>query len=173
MDENLISDICLYIDTNINDFISIDDIATEFHFNKSYLMRKFKECMGLTINQYINSRKIQNSMYEIAYTDDSMLKVALNNGFNFLEYFSEQFTKTVGLSPSRFRKFSLVHGNLSFEEKSDVDVNKLEQVRADLAELRELRNLVTGLRPSVNENISDKSKDSVKVLVRKPYKRAA
>ena len=77
MNEELVKDICLYIDDNINENLTIDEIALEFHFNKFHLMRKFKENTGLTINQYINNRKIQNSMNELTSTDDSMLKVAL------------------------------------------------------------------------------------------------
>lgn len=174
MNENLISDICLYIDDNVNDSISIDDIASVFHFNKFHLMRKFKECTGLTINQYINSRKIQNSMHEIAYTDDSMLKVALNNGFNSLEYFSEQFTRIVGLSPSKFRKFSLVHGSLPFEQGGK-DMDKLEQIQTDLAELKELKKIISSLQSSAFENNNDKKdvKVPVKVLTRQSDKKAA
>lgn len=173
MNENLVKDICLYIDDNLNDNLTIDEIASEFHFNKFHLMRKFKENTGLTINQYINNRKIQNSMHELTCTDDSMLKVALNNGFNSLEYFSEQFTKIVGLSPSKFRNFSLVHGSPSFENGGE-EMDKLQQIQADLAELRELKAMINGMQNgNVNETENTKDKEPVKVLVKKIDKKAA
>ncbi len=171
MTEKLVKDICLYIDDNINDSLTIDDIALEFHFNKFHLMRKFKENTGLTINQYINNRKIQNSMHALTYTDDSMLKVALNNGFNSLEYFSEQFTKIVGLSPSKFRNFSLVHEFPSFEQGGE-DMDKLQQIQADLAELKELKEMINGMQnQTTNENT--KSNEPAKVLVKKINKKVA
>lgn len=175
MTEELVKDICLYIDNNINDSLTIDDIALEFHFNKFHLMRKFKENTGLTISQYINNRKIQNSMYALTNTDDSMLKVALNNGFNSLEYFSEQFTKIVGLSPSKFRNFSLVHAFPSFEQGGE-DMDKLQQIQADLAELKELKEMINGMQnQTISENTkeSTKIKEPAKVLVKKLDKKAA
>ncbi len=171
MNEELVKDICLYIDDNINENLTIDEIALEFHFNKFHLMRKFKENTGLTINQYINNRKIQNSMNELTSTDDSMLKVALNNGFNSLEYFSEQFTKIVGLSPSKFRNFSLVHAFPSFDQGGE-DMDKLEQIQADLAELKELKEMINGMQnQTITEN--NKVKEPAKVLVKKISQKAA
>jgi len=134
-------------------------------------MRKFKENTGLTINQYINNRKIQNSMHALTYTDDSMLKIALNNGFNSLEYFSEQFTKIVGLSPSKFRNFSLVHAFPSFDQGGE-DMDKLQQIQADLAELRELKEMIN-MTQKTNEPENTKSNGPAKVLVRKIDKKAA
>ncbi len=176
MDETLIKEICLYIDNHINEPISTSDIALEFHFDKFYLMRKFKEITGLTINQYINKQRIHNSMYDLIYTDSSILKVALNNGFNSLEYFSEQFNKIVGLSPAKFRNFSFSYGYFPFE--GDDDMDKLEQIQSDLAELQKLQELISVLRNNNIDNKPNKKSEDVvrtsaKILVRKPDKKAA
>ncbi len=104
MDFNIVREICNYLIANINDDISADDIATEFHYNKFYLMRKFKEHTGFTLNEFINECRIYNSTNPLIFTDDTILKIALNNGFNSLEYYSEKFKEVIGTSPLRFRK---------------------------------------------------------------------
>lgn len=100
----LVSYIIDYLNSNINRFVSIDELALYFGYEKSYIMKLFKRKLGLTIKEYQNNRRIYNSIKNIYY-GDSFLKAALNNGFNSLEYYSEMFTKVVGVSPSVYKKF--------------------------------------------------------------------
>ena len=60
--ESIVLSICNYIDSNITKSIKIDDIANHFHFDRYYLMKIFKKEIGITIIEYINSRRIQNSL---------------------------------------------------------------------------------------------------------------
>ena len=84
--ESIVLSICNYIDSNITKSIKIDDIANYFHFDRYYLMKLFKKEMGITIIEYINSRKIQNSLPPLVNTDEKILKIALTSGVNSLEY---------------------------------------------------------------------------------------
>ena len=58
----------------------------------------------LSINDYINLKRIYNSCLDIKNTNNSFLYIALNNGFNSLEYFSETFKKVIGVTPSDYKK---------------------------------------------------------------------
>ena len=100
----LVCNILEYINQNINSYISIDDLVKETYFNRYYIMKKFKRELGISINDYINIKRIYNSTNEIRNTDNSFLNVALNNGFNSLEYFSETFKKILGVSPRDYKK---------------------------------------------------------------------
>ncbi len=100
----LVSYIIDYLNNNINRFVSIDELALYFGYEKSYIMKVFKKHIGITIKDYQNNRRILNSIKGI-YREDLLLKVALDNGFNSLEYYSEMFTKVVGVSPSTYKKF--------------------------------------------------------------------
>lgn len=100
----LVCNIIEYINQNINTYISIDDLAKITYFNRYYIMKKFKMELGISINDYINIRRIYNSTNEIRNTDNSFLNIALNNGFNSLEYFSETFKKVLGVSPRDYKK---------------------------------------------------------------------
>ncbi len=102
--KELVGYIIDYLNNNLNRFVSIDELALYFGYEKSYIMKVFKRHLGITIKDYQNDRRILNSIKGI-YHGEHLLKVALDNGFNSLEYFSEMFTKVVGVSPSIYRKF--------------------------------------------------------------------
>lgn len=103
---NLVCDIINYINQNIKNKIVIKDIADNFYFNRFYIMKLFKKELGISINEYINKKRIYDSLTQIKNTNDSFLTVALDNGFNSLEYFSESFKNVIGTSPRTYKKFT-------------------------------------------------------------------
>ena len=103
---NLVCDIINYINQNIKNKIVIKDIADNFYFNRFYIMKLFKKELGISINEYINKKRIYDSLTQIKNTNDSFLTVALDNGFNSLEYFSESFKNVIGTPPRTYKKFT-------------------------------------------------------------------
>ncbi len=115
---DLFIEIIDYINKHIYEDITIDELSLYFGYEKSYLMKAFKKKIGLPIKGYINNRKIMNVLNNLK-EKDSLLKVALNNGFNSLEYFSETFKKIIGVSPIIYKKY------LSYKYISDKDQEKI------------------------------------------------
>ena len=112
----LVVKILNYIDDNLYKRITMDEISSIFYFNKDYLMRIFKKELDITIMDYINKRRIYNSLELLKNTDDLVIKVALNSGYSSLEYYSETFTKVLGVSPLTYRKFTRVNSQISEDE---------------------------------------------------------
>lgn len=119
-----------YIDDNLYKRITMDEISSIFYFNKDYLMRIFKKELDITIMDYINKRRIYNSLELLKNTDDLVIKIALNSGYSSLEYYSETFTKILGVSPLTYRKFTKVNSQISDEE--------LEIIRTRLPDISSL-----------------------------------
>lgn len=101
----IVCKILMYIDKNINDRITIKDLSDKFFYNRYYIMKLFKKEMDMTIVDYINSVKIYNSLKLLKQSNNKMLNVALNSGFNSLEYYSEIFKKIVGESPKQVSSY--------------------------------------------------------------------
>ena len=80
-------------------------------------MKKFKKELGITITEYINIMKILNSL--TYYTNNTILKIAILSGYNSIEYYSEVFSKLIGVSPRTYKKFIKPLNNLS-EEKINI-----------------------------------------------------
>lgn len=136
--EGIVLNIIDYLDSNLDEEITIDNIAGKFHFNRFYLMKMFKKVTGITILEYVNQKKIKSSLNDIVNTDDKILKIALNHGFNSQEYYSETFTKVLGISPTEFRKSAPINPqNLSI---GDDDMTRLEQIQSEIKFLNDLRN---------------------------------
>lgn len=103
---DLVCNIINYINQNIKYKINIQNIADNFYFNRFYIMKLFKKELGISINEYINKKRIYDSLMQIKNTNDSFLTIALDNGFNSLEYFSESFKNVIGTSPRTYKKFT-------------------------------------------------------------------
>ena len=100
----LIFKILVYIDNNIFTKITLDGLAHTFHYNKYYIVKFFKKEIGYTLIDYINKLKIYYSLKLLNNSDYSILKIAIDNGFYSLEYYSETFKKEIGVSPKKYQK---------------------------------------------------------------------
>ena len=59
---SLVCDILEYLNKNINEEITIDELANRFYFDKTYIMKRFKKEIGKSIHDYINTIRIMNSL---------------------------------------------------------------------------------------------------------------
>ena len=128
--KKLIVDIINYIDINIYTKLKIDNISNEFFFNKDYIMRLFKKELGITINQYINFKRIYLSLPLLEKSNQSILYIALNNGFYSLEYYSEVFKNVIGVSPSKYRNYYKYRNNVNLDTfyKINSNIIKLDNI---------------------------------------------
>lgn len=108
----IICDILEYIEININTKITIDIISKRFNFNRYYLMKLFKKELNISIIDYINNLRVYNSLNNIK-NNQSLLNVAISNGFYSLEYFSEMFKNIIGINPSTYKKIINYDRNIS------------------------------------------------------------
>ena len=126
----LICKILEYIYANINKDITIDDLSMLFFFDKTYIMKRFKKEIGLTIHKYINIIRIYNSLPYFKY-DNQIISIAFKNGFNSLEYFSETFKQVIGVSPMTYKKFINHNIDISIEDEETIlnNVVKIDSIR--------------------------------------------
>ncbi len=115
---SLVCDILDYINKNINCEITIDELANCFYFDRTYIMKKFKKEIGISIHDYINKIRILNSLDYYKY-DNHILSTALKNGFNSIEYYSEIFKKIIGVNPMKYKKF--INRSLDIKE-NEIDI---------------------------------------------------
>lgn len=93
-----------YIDLNIDRQLTVKDIAGHVHVNASHLSRKFKSETGMTIVDYINRRRVEESKLYLETGSASITEVALMVGYSDLNYFGRVFRKVTGMSPSEYVK---------------------------------------------------------------------
>ena len=95
-----------YIQQNYkNPDICVDKVAEKFHISVSYYSKLFNEFVGMTFPEYINDLRL--SFAKELLTANSIIsikRVAEISGFSNLSYFSAQFKKKYGFTPSGYRK---------------------------------------------------------------------
>ena len=125
----LVCNIIEYLNSNINKEITINELSWLFYFDKTYIMKRFKKELGISINEYINTIRIYNSLSYFK-DDNYVLNIALNNGFNSLEYFSETFKKIMGVSPTIYKNY-LGHLDISNDdlEKIISNVSRISSIK--------------------------------------------
>lgn len=99
-----LSQMCSYIQTNYAQPIGLDEIAKSASVSISEANRCFKDNMSMTPYEYLTNYRIMKAKYLLATTNESILNIALQCGFNQSSYFSEIFRKKTGMLPSKYRK---------------------------------------------------------------------
>ena len=92
-------------------------------------MKRFKRELNITIREYINIKKILNSLEHYNY-DNKILNIAFKSGYNSLEYYSEIFTTLVGVSPRVYKKYILPN-NLTDNEINIIRLNITNLITID------------------------------------------
>lgn len=112
---------CLnYIENNIYERISLDDISTYTGISKYYLHRMFKSLTGETLIDYVQSRKLTSSINELISTKMRIIDIAMEYGFDHEQSYIRAFRKKFGYTPQKVRC-----DQISMEIKEKINVNDI------------------------------------------------
>lgn len=101
-----ISNAIHYIQTNLQQEISVTDLAARASQNADYFSRIFTDHMGERPLAYIQSKRIERAQYLITTTELSFTQIAEQAGFESLSYFSRLFKQVTGQTPSEYKRKS-------------------------------------------------------------------
>ena len=101
-----VNDILAYINQNIGQNITVEQLAASFFLSESYICRIFKQATGTTINKYITARRISIAKAHLN-AGDSVGVAFEKSGFGDYSSFFKAFTKAVGVSPKKYANLSV------------------------------------------------------------------
>lgn len=101
-----VDDILTFINKNIANPVSIEQLASEFYLSESYICRIFKSATGTTINKYITARRISIAK-ALLNEGCSVAESYEKSGFTDYSNFFKAFTKAVGVSPKKYAGLSV------------------------------------------------------------------
>ena len=84
--------------------ITIDDVATHAGFSTDYFNRIFFAHTGFNIMEYVRFSRLKKAAHLLRGTNNDILDIALDCGYEAHESFSRAFKNQYGISPSEYRK---------------------------------------------------------------------
>jgi len=92
-----------YMEKNLLRKISVDDVAEHVYISKDYFAKIFNIVTGFSVGEYIRNRRLSMAAQELAFTQASVLEIALMYMYDSPENFTKAFARLYGFTPSQFR----------------------------------------------------------------------
>lgn len=107
-----LSNILDYIAVNCTNEMSLNNISEHFGFTPQYFSRFFKEKMNVTFHHYLNDMRLQRSIGDLLYSQKTILKLALDNGFPNVSSYNKAFLHKYGVRPLDYKQSNVQELNL-------------------------------------------------------------
>ena len=99
---HLTNQVTEYLDNHIGEHLTVEAIASHFHYSRARLSTIYKNNTGLGINEMITFKRIQLAKKLLSEHKKSVTQISEELGFSSPQYFSHKFTEQVGVSPSKY-----------------------------------------------------------------------
>lgn len=100
----IVSACITYFNCHLEEHIDLDILTNLLSISKQTLIRKFKQSTHKTPMEYLAFTRVNQSKLFLRDSSLSISEIAAKCGFETVYYFSNYFKKTVGMSPSAYRK---------------------------------------------------------------------
>ena len=84
--------------------IRIEELAKELGISAAYLQRLFRQVHGMTIIDYLNRMRIERAKLLLLNTEEPVVEIAMEAGFNSRQHFTRVFTSLEHVSPQEYRR---------------------------------------------------------------------
>lgn len=101
-----IKQILSYIHNHYSERIYIKDLSGILNVNEQYFCRLFKKVIGKSAMEYVNEVRIKHAKHLLRSTNQRVMDICLECGFNNLGNFLREFKKQTRTTPHTFRKDS-------------------------------------------------------------------
>lgn len=99
---SLFQNILSYVESNLEDTLSLDDIAGQFYVSKYYISHLFKDTLGVSLHQYIIKKRLAECRNAIT-GGESITSAYERFGFRDYSSFFKAFRKEYGMSPKEYQ----------------------------------------------------------------------
>lgn len=93
-----------FIQQNVNQHITVGDVADYVGFSQSYFSTYFKEELGFSVSAFILRCKLEEGRELLQYTDKSLSVISNYLCFSSQSHFQTAFKKQFGVTPLAYRK---------------------------------------------------------------------
>ncbi len=84
--------------------LSLGEVAAHVGFNKSYLSGIVKQIYGMTFQNYVNQRRMEQAKILLLTTDMKNYQISDAIGYEDVNYFATKFKRTFNITPKQYRQ---------------------------------------------------------------------
>lgn len=93
-----------YISGNFRKQFSLEDMARDLGVSKYVLSRIFSKTFHRNFNQYLNEARLSYASARLENTNDTILDICLDSGFESQRTFNRRFKERYKMTPSAYRR---------------------------------------------------------------------
>lgn len=101
--DSLFTRLCEYINTHLDEDLSLNALAREFFVSKYHISHIFKENMGMSVHQYLLKKRLYACKNNIL-AGEPLREVAMTYGFKDYTNFFRAFKKEFGIGPKEYKE---------------------------------------------------------------------
>ena len=101
--DDRLEDIYAYLTANYREQLTLKALADRLYLSVPYLSKYIKKNFGTSFLKLLNNIRLDKAVSELLYTDKTILKIAMDNGFPNLAGFNHAFRENYQMSPTEYR----------------------------------------------------------------------
>jgi len=103
VEQQIVRDVVDYVEENYTSSISLRDVAQALGYSPAHLTHRFSSLTGTPITAWIIKRRLFAAQELLVATKQNVMTVCETVGFGDVCYFTRQFVRHIGVTPTQFR----------------------------------------------------------------------
>ena len=92
-----------FIEEHYGEKITVQEAAERCYYSQSHFMKYFRQYMGVSFVEYLNSYRLFQAAGLLRTTDQPVTRIAQSCGFDNLSYFNRLFRRMYEMTPVQYR----------------------------------------------------------------------
>ena len=93
-----------WVENNITEQPTLEDMASHVGYSPYYCSVKFREHIGITYKQFLSKCRLTAAAQDLRSTDDSVTEIAFRYGYGSSEALTRAFAQEFHCPPKQYRK---------------------------------------------------------------------
>lgn len=102
-DQDIIIKVINYIEDNLDDKLSLGEVADKAGYSKFHLNRLFSERVGCTLYKYMQTRRLTIAAEKLVNTTKSIVEIAHEANYDSQQSFTLAFRQLYFCTPQKYR----------------------------------------------------------------------
>lgn len=121
------------LEHRLDEDVPLEDVAAAAHASMFHFHRMFRGMTGETVRDYVRRLRLERAAHHLTHTDQDILRIALDAGYDSHEAFTRAFKKRFDTPPSIFREerreIKAAHHPNTEQSTMEVSIKRQEPVR--------------------------------------------